>query len=556
MRKPTIGIIGGNGKMGHWFRNFFEGEKLTVRISGRKTKLTSKELAKKSDIVIITVPIAHTETVIKEVLAYIGQDTLLCDLTSLKVFPLKAMEQASCGTLGMHPLFGPTTTATNGQKIVFCKQKSNEYVIFLEKLFKNAGITVVHMSAEEHDYHMAYIQALTHALNLLYAKIIFDQKDALTTKLYTPVFRLQSLVMGRVLQQDLQLTRDIQMYNPYFLPLLENFAGYSKELLTILQEGKMKQFEELFKDDQRLGADFANFSVLHTDKILKLVSDVHVGLPQEREKDIVLPKRARIAYLGPQGTYAHQAVTMFHGNAYKKIPIDTIFNVFNAVLEGDVDIGVVPAENSTEGSVKGTLDYLADFSVYVIGSFSIPIHHQLASVEKNLDDISVVVSHPQAIAQCEHWIRKNIPHATIKQSASTTSNLSERRKRHGYICSPVAAKMHGLHIIAENIEDNPNNATRFYVLAKKLQPVKGLRAKRTLLFLTIYNRVGILRDILKVLADGGINLTRLESRPSYEKVWDYHFFIEVEAPLGDKRLKTAIKDLEKYCPVIRILGQT
>lgn len=555
---PVVCIVGGKGRMGHWLINFFSSNNIPVTsIIRTDSPEKTKKIIKEADIIIVSVPIVKTEEVITLVAQHVRKDALIADITSLKIMPLKAMENASSGTLGMHPLFGPSTVITKGQKIVFCHQKDNNHVAFLEKIFADAGIQIIEMSAEEHDYHMAYIQALTHAFNLIYAKIVFDQQDALSKKLDTPLFMLQSLVMGRVLHQDIGLSADIQLQNPYFMPLIENMAAYSKELLFILQKRDREKFIRLFEKVQKEGWEFANFSTLHTDKILTLVSQVHTSPPERVAKLSSLPKQAKIAYLGPEGTYSHQVVTTAFGKQIQQqIACDTVFAVFNSVLQGDTEFGIVPAENSLEGTVKGTLDYLADFSLVVVGSFAIPIHHQLASMEKDTDGIKTVVSHPQALAQCEEWLRAHLPHAKIVPTASTTAAMQHPKKKHAYICSKNAANLYNLSILASSIHDNPHNTTRFYVIAKKQISIKELSNKKTLIFLTVHNRVGILRDILNIFANHNLNLTKLESRPSQEKIWDYHFFVEVDEQYDSKRLANALKELATYCPVIRILGKT
>lgn len=555
-KQPKIGIIGGTGRMGQWFQQYFSSLGLKVEVSGKNTKLTNKTIAETADIILISVPIADTESVLEEIIPHVKKESLLTDVTSLKLLTMKTMERAVSATLGMHPLFGPSIGDPVGQKIVFCHQKDNQYVQFLQSLFEASGMNVITMSADEHDYHMAYIQALTHALNLLYAKILFEQKDALSKKLDTPLFMLQSLVMGRVLHQDLGLSSDIEMYNPYFLPLLENLSGYSKKLLDILQSGDREAFLAMFSHDQLFGKEFANFATLHTDKILRLVSETHASLPSTVNKLATITS-GKIGFLGPEGTYSHQALlTKFPTNKKGSIPFATIYQIFNGVLDGKVDFGLVPAENSIEGTVKGTLDYLADFSVFVVGSFALPIHHQLASNETSLKKIEEVISHPQALAQCEKWLRTHLPHAKITPSNSTTASIDQKTKNTAYIVSEIGAKLYDLNILANNIEDNPKNATRFYLLSKEPQVIKGLDNEKTLLFLTIYNRVGILRDMLNVIADNDINMTKLESRPSTEKIWDYHFFVEVDCLYNDTKLAKTLKELESYCPVIRVLGQT
>lgn len=555
MTKPVIGIIGGTGKMGQWMQHFLASRGLPVIISGRNTPLSTNDLIKKADIIIVSVPISEVAIVLKDLSRKVRKDQLLTDITSLKVIPLTAMEEAASGALGMHPLFGPGISSPVGQKIVFCKQKDNEYVTFLRNLFTKAGMQVINMTADEHDYQMAYIQALTHAVNLMLVKTFLEEERELSAKLVTPLFTLQSLVMGRVLDQDLDLMADIQIYNPYFPPVLHGLIAQGKTLIDILEKYDKKKFIDMFAREKKDAHTFSNFSKQQTNRILKLAEETPTAI---LEKIAIrrLPTKGTVAYLGPQGTYSHKAVELVFGKKFAKVPSDNIFDIFRKVHESDADFGVVPAENSIEGVVKGTLDYLIDFSLFVCGSLALPIHHQLLSKEKNLSDITTIVSHPQALAQCQKWIRDNLPKAIVVTASSTASGLQDPKKNTAYIASSDAAKTYRLNTLAKNIEDNKENATRFYIIAKQPFMLDGLSNKKTLLFVTVYNRVGILKDILTVLAKYNINLTKLESRPSHEKVWDYHFFIELEKTPDDKELLSALSELKAYCPVIRVLGQT
>lgn len=556
-KKPTIGIIGGNGKMGQWLCQFFQDQQLAVLISGRKTKLTDAELVKKSDIVIVSVPISKTQSIIKEVTKYIKPTSLLTDVTSFKVMPMEAMREAKSGTLGMHPLFGPSATLDQKLKIVFCKQKDNEWVLFLRDLFTSAEIEIIDITPEEHDYEMAYIQAFTHAVNLLYAKIIFEQKNVLENKLHTPIFTLQSLIMGRTLDQDMQLISDVQFYNPYFPPVLSAFIEQTKKLETIIEKEDASAFKEMFKDEQKIAKNFASFSTLQTNRLLRQVKQVGVSIPSKTH-DTDLPKNSTVAFLGPEGTFSHTAATVIDKkNIYNKISYETLFGIFYAVQNGEVNFGIVPAENSTEGTVRETLDYLIDFSLVVLGSFSLPIHQQLLSKEENFKNIHTIASHPQALAQCKEWINKNIPHAKLEPTASTTAAIANPKPGFAYIGSELAAKKYNLPILAKNIEDNPNNRTKFYLIAKNKIKVEGIDADKTLIFTTVHNRVGILRDILNVFANDGINLTKLESRPSGDQHgWDYHFFIEFEKSRKEVPVTETFNKLKPFCPIIRVLGKT
>lgn len=551
---PAIHIIGGTGKMGQWFKHFLASLGITATATGRNYLSSLKDI-KNADIVIIAVPIQETEKVIEKVVPHMRKEALLTDITSVKLLPLSAMEKSKSATLGMHPLFGPSIGSVIGQKVVFCRQKDNAYVQYLKDIFEKSGLEVIEMSAEEHDYQVAYIQALTHASHLLYAKTLLGEEKTIFTKLQTPTFALHALAMGRILNQDIEMMAGIQCYNPYFIPVFTNLMENSSKLLKILEKGDAKAFVDFFKKEQEAMKNFSALSTFQTNKILRMVTE-RQPMVLEKMPFVALPKGARISCLGPKGTYSYQAANILFKGTYKKVPYQTLFEVFQSVLEDETDCGVVPAENSIEGTVRGTMDYLVEFSLSVSGSFEIPIHHQLLSNEKKLSDIKVVVSHSQALAQCKKWLKENLPHAKFVTAESTTAALEQKIKGYGYIASTIAAKEFSVPIIKQDIEDDSHNTTRFYLITKHPMEMKGVNNKKTLLFMTVYNRVGILRDILGVFAKHDLNLTKLESRPSHEKLWDYHFFVEVEKEKQDKKVKQTLKELEVYCPVIRILGQT
>ena len=234
---------------------------------------------------------------------------------------------------------------------------------------------------------------------------------------------------------------------------------------------------------------------------------------------------------------------------------DSIYQIFEVVSTGRVDFGIVPAENSTEGTIRETLDYLIDLDLKTNGSIDLDIHQNLLSNEQKLDDITSVISHPQALAQCRQWLGNNLPNAKIQTAASTVSSITENKDKKGvaFIGSKLAASLNDIKVLKENIEDNKNNITKFYIISDDIERI-NFDTKKTLLFLTVFNRVGILRDILNVFASSNINLSKIESRPSREKVWDYHFFIEVEVSKNDERLIQSLNILKQYCPVIKTIG--
>ncbi|GIW61774.1 MAG: hypothetical protein KatS3mg089_0626 [Patescibacteria group bacterium] len=553
--KPNVLIIGGSGRMGKWFQSFFESKKISVLIYGRASKKSLTKLLKKTDIIIVSVPIFQTEKTIKSVLPYLRSDQLLCDIASLKDLSLKAMKDAKCGTLGMHPLFGPSILSPQGQKIVFCHQHDNDHVTFLKELFLQSGMEIVDLKTSEHDQQMAVIQALIHAVNISLAKTL-DNQTSINAKLQTPLFTLQSLVTSRVLQQEPHLITDIQLLNPHFLPIIKELQKSINLLVDINIKQDRQRFTDLLEKLRKKTQKIAPYALYQTNKILTMIDDQSLNLSSSSlQIDPNFP--LKVAYLGPEGTNTHQAaMKVFDNQKNIFVAKEVIDDIFQAVNEDEVDAGIVPAENSLQGTVRETLDLLSNSPLKVVGSFTLPIHHCLLSLENNFKKITTVVSHPQALAQCKNWLTDNLPKAKIVTTTSTTASLKSPRKHEAYIASEKASKIYKVPILAKNIEDNASNLTRFYVIAKYDLPVKGLNQSNTLLFLTIFNRVGILRDILDVFARKGISLTKLESRPSLEKVWDYCFYIEVDHEQESKKLKRALTEIQKYCSTVRILGRT
>jgi chorismate mutase/prephenate dehydratase len=553
--KPTILIIGGSGRMGKWFQSFFESNNVRVLIYGRASKKSLTKLLGKADIVIVSVPISQTERIIKSLIPNLRSDQLLCDIASLKDISLKTMKDAPCGTLGMHPLFGPSILSPQGQKIVFCHQHDNDHVSFLKELFLQSGMEIIDLKASEHDQQMAVIQALIHAVNIALAKTL-DNQLSINSKLQTPLFTLQSLVTSRVLQQEPHLITDIQLLNPHFLPIIKELQQSINLLVDINIKKDWQGFTNLLKSLRRKTEQIAPYTLYKTNKILTMIDDKPITLSSSSIQ-INQNSSLKVAYLGPEGTNTHQAaMKVFDNQKNIFVAKEIIDDIFQAVNEENADAGIVPAENSLHGTVRETLDILSNSPLKVIGSFTLPIHHYLLSIEKDFKKIKTVVSHPQALAQCKNWLTKHLPGVKIITTTSTTASLNNPKKYEAYIASEKASKIYNVPILAKNIEDNTTNLTRFYVIAKKDLQIEGLKQNNTLIFLTIFNRVGILRDILDIFARKGISLTKLESRPSLEKVWDYCFYIEVDHKEENKKLKRALTEIQKYCSTVRILGRT
>ncbi|MGC8744400.1 MAG: prephenate dehydratase [Verrucomicrobiia bacterium] len=266
-----------------------------------------------------------------------------------------------------------------------------------------------------------------------------------------------------------------------------------------------------------------------------------------------LEKTLTIAYLGPEATFTHQAAIRKFGSSLKYVSRKTIADVFNDVSRGRADYGVVPVENSTEGVVTHTLDMFIDSELKIVAQIVLPIQHCLvAKCKKN--QIKRLYTHPQALGQCRLWIQNNLPMVEIVDSSSTTraAELAALEPYAAAIASILAAERYKLNILAIDIQDNAENATRFLVLGRQCPEPTG--NDRTSLLFSIPDKVGALYQALAAFRKFKINMTKIESRPSKRKAWEYYFFVDCDGHTRDKNVARAIAELQKHCNFVKILG--
>ena len=262
---------------------------------------------------------------------------------------------------------------------------------------------------------------------------------------------------------------------------------------------------------------------------------------------------ARVGYLGPQGSYCHQAARERFGAATELVPCPTMAEIFSAVDRGEVEAGVVPMENSGEGAVGATQDALMGTSSWVCGEIYLPIRHALLA--KSLQGpIRVLYSHPQALAQCRHWLATRCPGVKQVEVASTAEGARRAGQERGAaaIASPWAAKIYGLKIRHRNVQDHLGNSTRFLVLGQEPVPPTG-KDKTSLLF-SLPHRAGALHRALGVLASQKLNLLKVESRPAPGKSWEYVFFVDVRGHADRAEFRRALGRLQKQTQDLRVLG--
>ncbi|MCM8810444.1 MAG: prephenate dehydratase [Candidatus Omnitrophica bacterium] len=261
-----------------------------------------------------------------------------------------------------------------------------------------------------------------------------------------------------------------------------------------------------------------------------------------------------VAYLGPEGTFTHQAALNKFGEKAKYIPVKTIDEVFREVEKQRADYGVVPIENSIEGVVTHTLDVFIESELKITSEILLEIHQFLLSKENSIKKIKKVYSHPQAIAQCRNWISENLPDVEIYETESTASAVKKamKEKNSSAIGSEIAANIYNLNILAERIEDFRENFTRFLVIGNNFTEKTG--TDKTSILFSIKDRVGALHDILVPFKKEKINLTRIESRPSKKKAWEYVFFVDFIGHKDDENVKKALKEVEKSTTFLKVLG--
>ncbi|MDH5485571.1 MAG: prephenate dehydratase [Gammaproteobacteria bacterium] len=269
---------------------------------------------------------------------------------------------------------------------------------------------------------------------------------------------------------------------------------------------------------------------------------------------LALERPLKIAFLGPAGTYNHVATVKHFGGSIEQLPVTNIEDVFRVVETGQAQFGVVPIENSTEGVITHTLDLLINSSLQICGEVDLRIQHNLISNEPSLATIKKVFSHQQSLAQCRRWLDKNLPgveHYAVRSNAEAV-RLCKEEKGAAAIAGKMASDIYGVPILNTEIEDEPNNTTRFIVIGKDAVSVSG--NDRTSLLVAASNRPGALHQLLKPLASRGIGMSKIESRPSRRGVWEYVFFIDIEGHKDDSLVAEALKEIEHESAMVRILG--
>jgi len=264
----------------------------------------------------------------------------------------------------------------------------------------------------------------------------------------------------------------------------------------------------------------------------------------------------KVGYLGPEGTFTQSAVFKHFGHSVRALPLATIEEVFHEVEAGSADFGVVPIENSTGGMVNHTLDMFLNSPLKICGEAELRIRQHLLGSMDDLKKVERVATHPQSLAQCRAWLHEYLPDAELEEVSSNAEGARRARDEAGTaaIAGDAAAEVYGLTKLVADIEDRPDNTTRFFVIGRKIFPPSGDDRTSMLLSTADTEDAGALHKLLKPLADENVNMTRIESRPSLRRKWHYVFFVDIDGHAEEEGVARALAQLESGAQLFRVLG--
>jgi chorismate mutase/prephenate dehydratase len=342
-----------------------------------------------------------------------------------------------------------------------------------------------------------------------------------------------------------QLRRRIDGLDDHILQLVNERARVAQRIGELKGDGPVYRPEREAQVLSRLRS--VNPGPLAAESVERLFTEV-ISACRAVEENLA------VAYLGPRGTFSEEAAAKRFGGSVRGVPCASIDEVFRQVEAQQAGYGVVPVENSTEGGVGRTLDLLLGTTARICGEVLLPVHQCLMSRATDRSAIARIYAHSQSLAQCHAWLNENLPDAerSAVVSNAEAARLASQEGQAAALGSRAAAALYELHLLAENIEDNPNNTTRFVVLGR--QPVGRSGRDKTSLVVSTRHRPGAMHELLTPLAEHGVSMTRFESRPSRTGMWEYVFFIDVEGHEQDPPVAAALEGLRARAAFLKILG--
>lgn len=574
----TIGIIGGKGKMGRAFATFFDQHGFNILISDKGTKLTNKKIVQKSDIVFVTVSLTQSEKVLKEIIPHIAKGKALVEITSVKDPLIPYFTKCKGEVLSLHPMCNDTQFGP-GSRMLFMPYKGVKTAKLFKKLFTDAKFILQELKVEKHDTLMSLIQGLPHFAEISFAHTMQELgfKTKQLSKYSSSATDLKLKMVGRILAQNPALYGGIQLYNPRNLKTLKAHMDSTQKLYEIIENQDLKGFETFFTSAAKSLGTYKDEALQETDHVLSILRqesliDSHVE-PQKKTKKAKKTKKTSpkntLVLLGPEYTYTDFAADKFLARTKKKqtkVYTNTIEEVFIDVEKGRALYGMVPVENRLHGTVREALDGLFTHKVQIVAEVTLPITHCISMLPGvKPKDIKIIMSHGQALQQCQKYLKKHFPkadHVAVSSSAKAFMTVKNKNFRHIAVIGPEKSACHyGLKPHAKNIADDADNFTKFIVIQKRtqkgftgLKPIAKNPKKTSIAFYFSKDKAGSLFTVFEVFAENKVNMTKVESRPYKQDYGNYLFFIDFEGNLTQAKVKKTLKAVQDIVAELKVLG--
>jgi prephenate dehydratase/prephenate dehydrogenase len=557
-----VAIIGGSGRMGLWYARALRaaGHELTItgrnrqklelaaRSAGVQGTADNEAAIRGADAVLVSAHIEATPALITLAARLARPGALVADLASVKsglVAAYQAVQRADLELASLHPLHGPRVPGLAGVTVLTVPYRLGPRYDELRRFFVAEGANVVVTDAAQHDRDMALLQGLTHFVAIAAGRTLADQPRP---GFETPAHSLLRAAIARIVLQDPALYAAIQLENPHNASARRAFVETARRLAELAERGDAEALKrEIGLCARALGAPEQELS--DTDAAVRTLAGRRPAV-----------EAVSVAVLGPPGTFSDVGLLAYgrlRGERFAPLYVRTLPEVFEAVQRGQVAWGLVPVENMIEGTIAVSLDRLFDTGLKIAAELLVPIHQALAAVPGTaLGDVQRVLSITPALSQVQGWLRAHVPRAKIVETTSTAEAIDQvarlRYEGDAAIGLAATAEAAGLEVLARDIEDEQGNVTRFVAIGRDDAPRTG--SDRTSLCVhDVPNKPGVLDHILQVMSRRGLNLSKIESRPTRKQLGAYVFYIDVEGHREDEALRGAIADLQQECSVT-VLG--
>ncbi len=607
-------LIYGVGNMGKLFKDLFYSRGYYVKgydVVGERRDVDS---VSGFDVIFVCTPMDSLKESVEHLKGEANPDSLLVDISSVKKISVPIFASSGFDFLSIHPMFGGDSEIALSNIIVVHESGREEERIILDE-FKKSGAVISRLDVEEHDRKMAEIQGVAHFLLVSMADFLRYDREEL--KYASPIFTVLYKLASRIINQNWEMYYRIQKNAEYirqrfleraleihermkdresFRRIFDDLRGIytDYESSTIILEaykatkrgesieelrGLIRSIDSLLlrlierrveaaKEIARIKAkkdepieikdveeekirDVISRTNLNPIRIKEIFENV-MALTKEEEYRVAGIEKT-VAVLGPQGSFSDEMALKLVGSRTPLRYCATTDEIIKLVENGEVDFGIVPIENSVNGTVLPVLDALMSHDVEVFGEAKLEVNHCLVAKRKiELRKIKTIYSHPQAVAQCMGFINNYLPNASIRYTSSTSDAAKMIDDYSAAIMSENAARFYRLHVLRRGIQDlKGRNITRFYLIRRRTGRREG---KITSLFFGVEDRPGALKDVLEVFYRKGFNLRKLESRPAGTGLGDYVFFVEVEAALSDEDLED-LKGVTSFYKVVGVFDE-